>query len=78
MEQEHSVFPHKVWRDLFLKAFHGRWGRNYFGKIYGGVVQHGGLMIRSCQGRDSFTNAFSSNPKTVNLKIFVNHEGIYT
>ena len=34
-------------------------------------------MIKSCQ-EESFTNAFISNVKTVNLKIFPNHGGIYT
>ena len=33
------------------------------------TAPHGGLIIRSCQGLVSFTNAFSSNLKTVNLKI---------
>ena len=40
----------------FLKAFHGRWGA-----IYWGAALHGGLMIRSCQRRGSFTNTFFSN-----------------
>ena len=57
------------------KAFHGRWGTNSFGIMYWGIVRHGGLMIRSWQERGSLTNAFSSNIKTVNLKIFANHEG---
>ena len=35
-------------------------------------------MIRSCQGQGSSAKAFSSNLKTVNLKMFANHEGIYT
>ena len=35
-----------------------------------------GLMIRSCQD-ERFTNAFFSNVKTVNLKNFPNHSGIY-
>ena len=71
------IFPHNVWRDLFLKAFHGKWGTNFLGggQIYWGTLLHEGLMIRSCQGQGSFTNAFSSNLKTVNLKIFANHEG---
>ena len=43
-----------------------------------GTVLHRGLMIRSCQGRQIFINAFSSNLKTVNLKLFSSHEGIYT
>ena len=42
-----------------------------------GTVLHRRLMIRSCRGRGSFTNVFSSNLKTVNLKIFANHVGIY-
>ena len=30
-EQEHSVSPHEVWGDLFLKkAFQGRWGKIFF------------------------------------------------
>ena len=35
-------------------------------------------MIRSWQRQGSFTNAFSSNLKTVNLKAIANHEKIYT
>ena len=35
-------------------------------------------MIRSCQGQGSSANTFSSNLKTVDLKMFANHEGIYT
>ena len=38
-----------------------------------GAVLHGGLMIRSWQGRGSFTNKFFSNLKTVNLKILEKH-----
>ena len=51
----------------------------FFGKFIGGgwrgggegwaTALHGGLIIRSCQGLVSFTNAFSSNLKIVNLKI---------
>ena len=51
VEQGHSV-PHKVWRDLFLKVFNGRWGTSFGRQIYWGAVLHGGLMIRSsCQGQ---------------------------
>ena len=46
--------------------------------MYCGTVLHGGLIIKSCQGQGSFTNVFSSNLKTVNLKVFAYHEGIYT
>ena len=56
------------------------WGNFFFGG--GGylweTVLHGGLMVRSCHRQGSFTSAFSSNLKTINLKIFANHEGIYT
>ena len=34
----------------------------YFYKLWGTVLR-GGLIIRSCQGLGSFTNAFSSNLK---------------
>ena len=48
--------PYKVWRDLFLKGFHGRWGKILGRKIHWGAVLHGGLMIRSsCQGHGSST-----------------------
>ena len=32
----------------------------------------------SCQGQESFTNAFSNNLKTVYLKHFANHQRVYT
>ena len=35
------------------------------------AVLHGGLMIRPCQEQGSLTNAFFSNLKTVNMKIFL-------
>ena len=34
-------------------------------KFLGGAILDEGLMIKSCQGWGSFTNAFSSNLKTV-------------
>ena len=42
-------------------------------KIYWGAVLHGPLMIRLCEGRGSFTNAFFSNLEIENLKLFANH-----
>ena len=69
---------HKVQRGLHPTAFHGRWGTNLFGQIYWGAVLHEGLVIKSCQGRESFTHTFSSNPETVNLKISANHYLICT
>ena len=56
-------------------------GQQFFGTnlLGGGVtVLHEGLMIRSCQGLVSFTNAFFINSKPVNLKDFDNSEKIYT
>ena len=50
----------------------------FSGKIYWGTVLHGGLMIRSYYGQGSFRNVFSSDLKNVNLKMFANHEGIYS
>ena len=35
VDQGHNV-PHKVWRDLFVKAFHGRWRTVYCGGDGGG------------------------------------------
>ena len=86
VEQGYSVSPQKVWWNLCPKAFNGRWGAKSFWQIYWGTVLHGewgggggvGVMIISCQGQESFTNTFSSNLKTVNLKTFANHKRIQT
>ena len=57
VDQGHTV-PHKVWRDLFLKAFYFKWGTVY----WGGGTLYRGLMIRSYrQGWGSFINTFFSN-----------------
>ena len=60
-------------------------GQNFFGRSIGGLFYMGngvgggvGVMIISCQGQESFTNTFSSNLKTVNLKTFANHKRIQT
>ena len=47
-------------------------------KFMGGLFYMGRLMIRSCQKGESFISAFSSNLKTVNLKISPNHGAIFT
>ena len=44
-------------------------GVHFWGVIYWGTVLYEGLMIRSCHGQGIFTNASSSNLKTVNLKM---------
>ena len=46
------------------------------GQFHIGKFVEGNLMMRSCQGRESFTNTFSTNLKTLNLKFFTNHERI--
>ena len=55
--------------------------RKILEQIYGvgeGVVLHEGIVIRSCQRWRILTSVFYSNLKGVNLKTFVNHEGIYS
>ena len=74
LKQGHSVSPHKLSWDLFLKPFYDRLRIKLFGTIPHGqvfwrIVLHGRLIIRSCQGHESFTNAFFS---------IVIHKGIYT
>ena len=69
MEQGHSASPHAG------KIFVTDGGQIVLGKFIG-EVRYGGLLIRSLQGQGSFTNAFFSNLKTVNLKTFVCHERI--
>ena len=70
--------PIKHGGDLFLKkCFSWQMGEALcFEEIYEGPVLQGELMIRACQGQGSLRNAFSSNLKIVNLKIFPNQEGI--
>ena len=45
------------------------------GQFHIGKIIEGNLMMRSCQERESFTNTFSTNLKTLNLKFFTNHKG---
>ena len=81
VEQGYSVSPNKVrGGDLFLKkGYSWQMGEAIcFEEIYEGAVLEDELMIRACQGQGSLRNAFSSNLKIVNLKIFPNQEGIYT
>ena len=50
-----SPYPIKNWEgEIFQKnAFHE--GLSFAEKIYRGIVLHGGLMIRTYQGRRRFT-----------------------
>ena len=48
------------------------------GKFMEGLFYIEGLMIKSFQGEGVSKNAFSSNLNNVNLKIFPNHDGIFT
>ena len=52
------------------------WDKPFSDKLMGGGSTWGGLMIASCKGSWSFTNAFSSNLNTVNPKVFPKHDGI--
>ena len=77
--QEHSVSPHKVLWDLFLKAFHDKWRRKFLANLLRG--REGRLYWCTTweindyfmPSRESFTNVFSRNLKTVNPKFFANH-----
>ena len=75
-----------MYRGIFFpkRAFHGwtlyqkifSWGK-FWGEIYGkGLLYMDKIMIRSCQGRGNFINAFYNNLNTVNL--FPDHFGIFT
>ena len=59
--------------ELFLyKAFYDRWvNKHFWPNLWEVAVLHEGLMIRSCQGQVSFTNALFSNLKSVNMKMFL-------
>ena len=52
-------------------------GNKFWGQTYRVAVLHGGLIIISCQENGSFTDAFSSNLKILNLKIFPYHKDIH-
>ena len=94
MPQPTDLFCHTIPFSKFNAMFWSALTRKYWGSICPpwqmgdnflraiffceGTVLYGGLMIKSCQGQRSFTNSFSSNLNTVNLKIFANHEVIYT
>ena len=73
VEQGHSVSPHKVWRDLFLTAVHGRWWTNFLAVLLGDCS----TWVNDCimPSEEEFQE---SSLKTVNLKIFTNRERIYT
>ena len=62
--------PPKYGGDLFLnKVLHGE--TKFFEEVYRGVFNTGtNDQINEGEGSKSFTNPFSSNLNTVNLKIF--------
>ena len=61
---------------LFSKRFSWNLGDKLFlGNLLEAVL-HAGLMIRSCKEWGSLTNAFASNLKTIDPKVFANHKGI--
>ena len=68
----HSIFPPQSMGEHYSKkGFHGV--TNSFEQIYGEGFYTGELMIRSCRGE----GRFPSNLNTVNLKLFINHDGIH-
>ena len=78
MEINHSVSSAlKVWEDVFFlkKLFM----QTFLGKFMGGGLFYMGSNDQIMQGgRKSFTNAFSSNLNSVNLKVFPGHGGRHT
>ena len=70
--------PPKYGGDFFLnKALHG--GTKFFEEVYRGMFNTGtNDQINEGEGSKSFTNPFSSNLSTVNLKIFPSHGGRQT
>ena len=60
--------PCKVWRDLFLKAFHGRWWAIYLGGCSAWGINYQ-IMLRGGVSQMHFS---------VIIFHFSNHEGIYT
>ena len=69
----HGVSPLKYGEIFFQKEL---FMRELLEEIFEeGLLYMGGLMIKSCQGRQSFINAFSNNLNIVNL--FPNLVGIF-
>ena len=77
VEQGHSVSAHKILRDIFLKLFMVDGGKTSWENLLGSCSK-GEINDQIMPRTWKFHNAFSSNLKTINLKISTNHEGIYT
>ena len=76
---KHSVsFPKKVWEKFFLLKKLFLVEQTFLGKFMGGLFYMGSRYHIMQGGRKSFTNAFSSNLNSVNLKIFSIHGGRHT
>ena len=58
------------------EAFHGE--TDFLGQIYGGLIYMGSNDQIMQWGGKRFTNVFSSNLNSVNLKIFSSHGGRHT
>ena len=68
------VSPTSMGEIFSKKSF---WWGALLEEIYGkGLLHMMRLVIRSCQGRESFIKTFSNNLNTVN--VFANHVGIFT
>ena len=76
-EGGHSVSPHKVWTDIFPKAFHGKCGTTFLLNLLWDCYIWG-INNYIMPSLGDFPNSFCNNVKTVDVKIFVSHEGVYT
>ena len=73
LEYTHNLLTLSV-GGIFSKKSFSR-GHKPFEETYWGLFYMGGLMIALCEGRGSFTDAFSSNLNTTNPKVFLKHGG---
>ena len=71
VEQGHSVSAHKILRDIFLKLFMVDGGKTSWENLLGSCSK-GEINDQIMPRTWKFHNAFSSNLKTVNLKISTN------
>ena len=78
MKIKHSVSsPKKVWEEFFLLKKIFKVEQTFFGQFMEGLF-YMGSHYHMQGGRKSFTDAFSSNLNSVNLKIFPIHGGRHT
>ena len=79
MKIKHSVSsPQKLWEEYFLLKKLFLVEQTFLGKFMEGLFYMGSHYHIMQGGRKSFTDAFSSNLSSVNLKIFIIHNGRHT